>query len=90
MRRLAGRPAHLGGRFSHPVNQAAVLEARGSKAQNKNMVQNSLGPRLERMQGVEEGFLREVWNKAGNEILSGFVVTAGMTTKPDARGSFAH
>lgn len=36
----------------------------------------------------EEGLVLCV-EYSGNEILSGFVVTAGMTTKPDSGGSFA-
>jgi len=32
---------------------------------------------------LEDGFLREVWSKARNGILSGFVVTDSVTTKPD-------
>ena len=64
-RRLNGRHKHLGERFSHPVQQAAVHEAQCFEAQSKTEAQSSLRHGLKKMQGLEEGYLKEAGKLGG-------------------------
>jgi hypothetical protein len=96
--RLNGRHKHLGGHFSHPVEQAAIHEAQCFEAQTKQRHRRaSHAVRSGSKSG--EGGHRKISEAGGrgrgeekkhlNEILSGFVDNAVPSTKPDSSSGFA-